>query len=280
MNTSIIVAGVDIVIDEKGRLNLNDLHTASGGENKNRPSIWAELEKTKALIATLLESDETLDPSVLSIVKGGSNPGTFAHELLAISYASWISPEFQLQVNRVFLAYRRGELVHSSTPPELRTRLDSLVEAKAKGLISGHRASEMAYEAIRSNWHKLPALPAGDTDTMPIFQVLLRTQVKVSGAAFIEPRMMTVYEAAITAKDGEYGAEECLHALNRIGVDLHDGHLAINPGSQELCDLLRLRGPSVLKDALLTERGMVVSKARAMVGSTPCTPLLIPLSSL
>lgn len=131
-----------------------------------------------------------------------------ASEEIAIAYAAWISAEFHLDVIQVFLAYRRGELVHSSTPPELRSRLDSLVEAKAKGLITGFAANEMALEAIRSNWHKLPALPSGDTNTMPIFQVLLRTQVKVSGAAFLEPRMMTVYEAAVTAKDGEYGSDE------------------------------------------------------------------------
>lgn len=36
--------------------------------------------------------------------------GTFAHELLAISYAGWISPAFQLPVNQVFMDYRTGKL--------------------------------------------------------------------------------------------------------------------------------------------------------------------------
>ncbi|MGT3291634.1 KilA-N domain-containing protein, partial [Yersinia enterocolitica] len=33
----------------------------------------------------------------------GVNQGTFAHELLAIEYAGWISPAFRLQVNQTFL---------------------------------------------------------------------------------------------------------------------------------------------------------------------------------
>ena len=44
------------------------------------------------------------------MIKGGLSQGTFAHELLAISYAGWISPAFQLQVNQVFLDYRTGKL--------------------------------------------------------------------------------------------------------------------------------------------------------------------------
>lgn len=38
------------------------------------------------------------------------NQGSYAHELLIIAYASWISPSFHLQVNQVFLDYRTGKL--------------------------------------------------------------------------------------------------------------------------------------------------------------------------
>ncbi len=44
------------------------------------------------------------------MVNGGTTPGTFAHELLAIEYAGWISPKFRLLVNQTFIDYKTGKL--------------------------------------------------------------------------------------------------------------------------------------------------------------------------
>jgi phage antirepressor YoqD-like protein len=109
------IAGVDITTDEQGRFNLNTLHKASGGEKHKAPNKWLENKAAQELIGEL-SRDSTQTPNsglaqkVVSSVKGGSTPGTFAHELLAISYAGWISPSFQLKVNQVFLDYRSGRL--------------------------------------------------------------------------------------------------------------------------------------------------------------------------
>ena len=104
-----MIAGVEITTDEAGRFNLNALHKASGGEKKNGPSYWLALDTTKSLIDALGHKlGDTEIP--VSVIKGGLSQGTFAHELLAISYAGWISPAFQLQVNQVFLDYRTGKL--------------------------------------------------------------------------------------------------------------------------------------------------------------------------
>ncbi|WP_277992788.1 phage antirepressor KilAC domain-containing protein [Yersinia enterocolitica] len=51
-----------------------------------------------------------------AFVKGGVNQGTFAHELLAIEYAGWISPAFRLQVNQTFLDYKTGKLQPATDP--------------------------------------------------------------------------------------------------------------------------------------------------------------------
>lgn len=102
-----VIAGVQIVTDHEGRFNLNALHKASGGLKKNGPSYWLALDSTKELIKELSKNNST-EISVES--KGGRNGGTFAHELLAVSYASWISPAFHLQVNQVFIDYRQGKL--------------------------------------------------------------------------------------------------------------------------------------------------------------------------
>jgi len=108
-----VIAGVEITTDEVGRFNLNALHQASGGEKKRGPSYWLALDSTSELIAEVSKSTNTEIP-VFS--KRGVNGGTFAHELLAISYAGWISPAFQLQVNQVFLDYRTGKLKPAVDP--------------------------------------------------------------------------------------------------------------------------------------------------------------------
>ena len=43
-------------------------------------------------------------------MKGGTTPGTFTHELLAIEYAGWISPAFRLRVNQAFIDLKTGQL--------------------------------------------------------------------------------------------------------------------------------------------------------------------------
>lgn len=115
-NSMPVIAGVEITTDEAGRFNLNALHQASGGEKKRGPSYWLALDSTRELIAEVAKTTNTEIP-VFS--KRGLNGGTFAHELLAISYAGWISPAFQLQVNQVFLDYRTGRLVPAT--PQLTT---------------------------------------------------------------------------------------------------------------------------------------------------------------
>ncbi len=41
------------------------------------------------------QTDTGISVSLLNVLKGGKMQGTFAHELLAISYAGWIGPAFQ-----------------------------------------------------------------------------------------------------------------------------------------------------------------------------------------
>jgi phage antirepressor YoqD-like protein len=114
------IAGVEITTDEHGRFNLNSLHKASGLGDHKRPSKWIATNSAKNLVSEL-DTQSPNSGSALNLINGGSNPGTFAHELLAISYAGWISPSFQLKVNQVFLDYRAGKL--QPVPVEL-SRLD------------------------------------------------------------------------------------------------------------------------------------------------------------
>ncbi len=101
-----IIAGVEITTDAAGRFNLNALHRASGGKKKDGPTYWMALNST----AKLIEELRGLTTEIPVVTNEGRYGGTYVHELLAISYAGWISPAFQLKVNQVFIDYRTGNL--------------------------------------------------------------------------------------------------------------------------------------------------------------------------
>jgi len=112
MPNQLIIANHPIAIDNADRINLNDIYRASNSKESKRPSQWLRTQATKELIAELESQNADMLSGekhhvnmhlALSVVHGGNNQGTYAHELLAISYAGWISPKFQLQVNQAFI---------------------------------------------------------------------------------------------------------------------------------------------------------------------------------
>ncbi|MCZ0752595.1 KilA-N domain-containing protein [Aeromonas enteropelogenes] len=114
-NSMPVIAGVEITTDEAGRFNLNSLHRASGLGASKAPAQWLRTKQAQELVAEV--EKQTMQICIVSVE--GRNGGTFAHELLAISYAGWISPAFQLQVNQAFLDYRTGKL--APVPQQLTT---------------------------------------------------------------------------------------------------------------------------------------------------------------
>ena len=96
MTTDLLIADVAILQDSQGRYSLNTLHQASGGDESKRPGNWLKRKTTQSLIAEL---DSQMSFCSTDVITGGNHAGTYVHELLAISYAAWISPAFQLRVN-------------------------------------------------------------------------------------------------------------------------------------------------------------------------------------
>ena len=91
---------------------LNDLHIASGGLEKHRPSLFARNEQTKELVKEIENDRSTKTIFALKTIRGGSDiskQGTWACEELVLSYAMWISPKFHLIVLRAFLAMHRNQ---------------------------------------------------------------------------------------------------------------------------------------------------------------------------
>ncbi|EKN5164224.1 TPA: phage antirepressor KilAC domain-containing protein [Yersinia enterocolitica] len=109
-----VIAGVEINTDSEGRFNLNSLHKASGLGTNKAPAQWLRTQSAQNLVQEL--TDMHICTSPLNSVKGGLAQGTFAHELLAVEYAGWISPSYRLKVNQTFLDYKTGKLKPAFDP--------------------------------------------------------------------------------------------------------------------------------------------------------------------
>ena len=119
---------------------LNDLHRASGSEDKHRPALFMRNQQTLDLIDEInLQNSQSANsisgktPNLVAskIVRGGKDltvRGYWVCEELVLSYAMWISPKFHLIVLRAFLAMHRNE------PKQLTLPLvsDELKQAMAK----------------------------------------------------------------------------------------------------------------------------------------------------
>ena len=106
MSNQIQILNTAIKTDKEGRNSLNYLHKASGGDNKHRPSIWAENQQTKDIAQKLSEAGIP----ALVMVKGGKAPGTYVCKQLVYTYAMWLSPEFHIQVVNAYDALANGRL--------------------------------------------------------------------------------------------------------------------------------------------------------------------------
>lgn len=101
---------------------LNDLHKASGGQDKHSPRRWLQNKQTADLIAEI-EID-----GIPSIQKK-QGLGTFVCKELVVHYGMWISPAFSLKVIRAFLDTQEEVSGSSKTTADERTGLRQAVSA-------------------------------------------------------------------------------------------------------------------------------------------------------
>ena len=106
---------------------LNDLHVASGGKDKHRPSFFIRLDTTKDLTAEIERCENS--NIALKVIRGAQG-GTYACEELVLSYAMWISPKFHLVVLRAFLNLHKKStaLLPSTITPEQQQAIQSAVQ--------------------------------------------------------------------------------------------------------------------------------------------------------
>lgn len=143
MTNQIIISDITIRKDAQGRYSLNDLHQASGSEQRHRPKYWLELQQTSDLINEILKgvippfNHESNSNSTKSqtwkpvTTKSGRYGGTYVCKELVYSYAMWISAAFALKVIRAYDALVSGDTERAAhiakTTVDDRTPLRSLV---------------------------------------------------------------------------------------------------------------------------------------------------------
>lgn len=121
-----------------GLYSLNDLHKASGGKKKYKPSNFVRLSQTKELISEImhpshLRSGQCSDVSTaLRVINGGVNRGTYICKELVYSYAMWVSAEFQLAVIRAFDKLQSGTYERDNMSPDNQYALSQTVKRVAE----------------------------------------------------------------------------------------------------------------------------------------------------
>ena len=96
---TVVVNGVSVRVDADGRYSLNDLHTAAVAKGEatdsQRPGEFLKSKQIKRFVQAL--SDATKIASTKKI-KGGFEQDYWGLELVAIRYAAWLSPMFEIRV--------------------------------------------------------------------------------------------------------------------------------------------------------------------------------------
>ena len=121
MNAQISVANVS-VRQFDNLYSLNDLHKASGGEARHKPSNWLQNKQTADLIAEI-------EIAGIPAIQKKQGLGTFVSKELVVHYGMWISPAFSLKVIRAFLDTQEDVSASTKTTADERTGLRQAVSA-------------------------------------------------------------------------------------------------------------------------------------------------------
>lgn len=112
MTNAISIRKLEIKMNSDGMYCLNDLHKASGGDEKDKPSNWLATKQVKELEEEILNAG---NPAIKK--SAGRYGGTYVCKELVYAYAMWISAKFHLEVIRVF-----------DQQTQAKTELDCLVD--------------------------------------------------------------------------------------------------------------------------------------------------------
>jgi len=115
------INNIEITTDEQGRYSLNDLHAASGGENKTKPSLFYRSDSFEKVVEVLKAQNSAFEP--ITKKRGRYNGGTWVCKELVYKYAMWVSAEFEVKVIQTF-----DDLANSRIPTETMASVNAIVK--------------------------------------------------------------------------------------------------------------------------------------------------------
>lgn len=112
----------NFTIREDSRLfSLSDLHEASGGAAKHKPTRFLRLAKTQSLIDEIRARPEATHPPFIRIndsADSAADKSTYVCRELAIAYASWAGTPFYLSVTHAILDYHAPRALTRHASPD------------------------------------------------------------------------------------------------------------------------------------------------------------------
>ena len=123
------IYGIAVRADEEGRYSLNDLHIAAIAKGKatesQRPGEFLKSKQIKRFAQSLTEAKMIAS---VKTVKGGNNQGSWGLELIAIRYAAWLNPDFEIKVYETF----RDLVMHGFDAMYRLNQLDLTINSESK----------------------------------------------------------------------------------------------------------------------------------------------------
>ena len=200
----IVIANTDIHQDAEGRFSLNDLHKASGAEERHEPNNFLRIDTTQALIAEISNSAETQNKNPIT-TKAGRYGGSYGAKELIYAYAMWISPKFHLRVIRTFDEVVTEKAGRTALPNPARLFPDYFKVARLIGLdknVAAISANQAVLQKTGENVLQLLGQTHLEAEKQELYYTPteLGTRIAVSGRGF--NAMLT--EAGLQTKLGEH----------------------------------------------------------------------------
>ena len=125
------IMNTEVTINKNGLYCLNDLHKAAvasgmADEDNHRPSKFKDSQHE--FLEACIKASET----IIS-VKGGKS-GTYASEIIAMKYAGWIDPSYEVQLYKAVQALKHGDIekaVELSGSERAKSALDEMRISKS-----------------------------------------------------------------------------------------------------------------------------------------------------
>lgn len=248
MTNQIIISDIAIHQDHEGRYSLNDLHKASGGDQKDKPIHWLAIQQAKDLIEEIKKVGILTFSPVES--KRGRNGGTYVCKEMVYSYAMWISANFHL---KVILAYDALVTGFAQRKPEATTTTDERTPLRAAvSMLVGKKG--IAYPEAYSFVHQRFAVEHIDELPVETLPEAIEYVHRLALEGELMPKQTQLAPVAPHPIPGHYRILLTMEGVNVISSEIVPaGKELLHP--EDAIALLKRAGDVTLHHSVLRELG-------------------------